>query len=79
MWKWGTCTDWETSESEGLACRWDSVAKKSNKRHRNALKLPWSVQVFVAARYKVHKHELRTGSARILHDHTISVVGVANS
>ena len=66
-----------------LTCRaWkhDPVAKiKINAViHRNALELPWSTLTFVAVGYKVHKHGLRTGSARVVHDHTISVVGVAN-
>ena len=36
---------------------------------------------FVAARYmyKVHEHGLHTRSGRVVNDHTISVLGVANS
>ena len=34
---------------------------------------------FVAAKYKVHEHRLHTRSVRVVHNHTISVVGVVNS
>ena len=34
--------------------------------------------MFVAAGYKVHEHGLCTVSARVAHDHTILIVGVAD-